>query len=228
MSFHGWSYGAFVLQTLWTASESGTPAQTDSAPASQQTSSSVAVAGRSSGTTESYPGPEQGYAVECADSPNPRNPDDYRALATFAYARSGGAGPNTSWFDEPCSTWQASEAYGYFGPWDRQTTNPVLVVGNTYDPGHSLPGLRPYGQRVGPSPAADGGRLWAHSPSQPEPLRQEVREQLFRQGGAAANRDRLPTEPTALLHQPGVVSRSARLGRAQRILPVCALPYRWS
>ena len=134
MSFHGWSYGAFVLQMLWTASGSGSPTQTNSAPASQPTSSSVAAAGRSSGSTESYPGPEQGYAVECADSPNPRNPDDYRALAAFAYARSGGAGPNTSWFDEPCATWQASDASGYFGPWDRQTANPVLVVGNTYDP----------------------------------------------------------------------------------------------
>jgi pimeloyl-ACP methyl ester carboxylesterase len=133
-SFHGWSYGAFVLQTLWTASGSGSPTHTDSAPASQQASSSMTATRSSTGGTKSYAGPEQAIAIECADSPNPRNPADYRALAAFAYARSGGAGPNTSWFDEPCATWRATDADGYFGPWNRRTANRVLVVGNTYDP----------------------------------------------------------------------------------------------
>jgi pimeloyl-ACP methyl ester carboxylesterase len=133
-SFHGWSYGAFVLQTLWTASGSARPTHTDSAPASQQGTSSVTTARWSIWSTKSYAGPEQAIAIECADSPNPRNPADYRALAAFAYARSGDVGPNTSWPDEPCATWRATDADGYFGPWNRRTANPVLVVGNTYDP----------------------------------------------------------------------------------------------
>jgi pimeloyl-ACP methyl ester carboxylesterase len=133
-SFHGWSYGAFVLQTLWTASGSGSPTHTDSSSASQQASWSVTAARSSPVDSESYAGPEQASAIECADSPNPRNPADYRALAAFAYARSGDVGPNTSWADEACATWQATDADGYFGPWNRRTANPVLVVGNTYDP----------------------------------------------------------------------------------------------
>ena len=39
-----------------------------------------------------------------------------------------------SWFDEPCATWPATDADGYFGPWNRRTANPLLVLGNTYDP----------------------------------------------------------------------------------------------
>jgi pimeloyl-ACP methyl ester carboxylesterase len=142
-SFPGWPYGALVLQTVWTASDSvgGSPVHADSAPGSPRASSSLADARSSTRGAESYAGPagasplpEQGLAIACADSPNPRDPDDYRALAAFAFARSGAAGPNTSWADEPCATWRAIDANGYFGPWNRRTANPVLVVGNTYDP----------------------------------------------------------------------------------------------
>jgi pimeloyl-ACP methyl ester carboxylesterase len=33
-----------------------------------------------------------------------------------------------------CSTWPATDADGYYGPWDRPTARPVLLVGNRYDP----------------------------------------------------------------------------------------------
>ena len=133
-SFHGWAYGAFVLQKVWTASGSGSATHADSARAPLRASSSVTAAGPPTKTIASYAGPEQGYAVECADSPNPKSPADFRALAAFANARAGGAGPNTSWLDEPCATWPATDADGYFGPWNRRTANPLLVLGNTYDP----------------------------------------------------------------------------------------------
>jgi pimeloyl-ACP methyl ester carboxylesterase len=81
-----------------------------------------------------YAGVEQTYAILCADSPNPRDPASYPAQAAFGYARSGGFGPDTAWLSEPCATWPATDAAGYYGPWDRRTANPVLVVGNTYDP----------------------------------------------------------------------------------------------
>jgi pimeloyl-ACP methyl ester carboxylesterase len=81
-----------------------------------------------------YAGVEQTYAILCADSPNPRDPASYPAQAAFGYARSGGFGPDAAWLSEPCATWPATDADGYYGPWDRRTANPVLVVGNTYDP----------------------------------------------------------------------------------------------
>jgi pimeloyl-ACP methyl ester carboxylesterase len=146
--FHGWSYGAFVLQRLWAAStpsKSTPPRHTSTSSVPHHTQPMPVPAPRISsplsigvvsptGATQSYSGPEQMYAVECADSPNPRNLANYRALAAFADARSGPVGPNTSWADEPCATWPATDANGYFGPWNRPTANPILVIGNIYDP----------------------------------------------------------------------------------------------
>jgi pimeloyl-ACP methyl ester carboxylesterase len=43
-------------------------------------------------------------------------------------------GPITSWADEPCASWPAEAAERYVGPWDEPTANPVLVIGNTFDP----------------------------------------------------------------------------------------------
>src|SRR2546430_17602226 len=65
-SFHGWSYGAFVLQTLWTASGSGSPTHTDSAPAPQQTSSPVTPAKSSTGGPQPDAGPPQAFAIDWA------------------------------------------------------------------------------------------------------------------------------------------------------------------
>jgi hypothetical protein len=114
----GWPYAAFALQTLWTAIHSAaSPAHPASPPAAAQA-----------------PGPEQGIAIVCAGSPNPKNPAAYRAEAAFARARSGAAGPDIAWRDEPCAGWRASDAEGYFGPWNHRTAHPLLLVGNTFDP----------------------------------------------------------------------------------------------
>jgi pimeloyl-ACP methyl ester carboxylesterase len=72
-------------------------------------------------------------ALECSDSPNPHDPEVFRALATLSYARAGDIGPSWSWGDEPCASWPARAAARYVGPWNRPTANPVLVIGNTFD-----------------------------------------------------------------------------------------------
>jgi pimeloyl-ACP methyl ester carboxylesterase len=115
----GWAYGAFALQTLWTASHAASPAHTTAA----------APAAQASG-----PLPQWGYSILCADSPNPRNPGDYQAEAAFAQARAGALGLVLAWEDEPCAGWRATDADGYFGPWDHPTAHPLLLIGNTYDP----------------------------------------------------------------------------------------------
>jgi pimeloyl-ACP methyl ester carboxylesterase len=79
--------------------------------------------------------PEQRLAVQCGESPNPRHPDFYRALGAQAYARAGDVGRAWVWaLDEPCASWPATAADRYVGPWDRPTANPVLVIGNLFDP----------------------------------------------------------------------------------------------
>ena len=42
--------------------------------------------------------------------------------------------------DAPCASWPAVAADRYAGPWDRPTANPILVIGNTFDPETPLEG----------------------------------------------------------------------------------------
>lgn len=84
---------------------------------------------------EAYTGPEQQFAVTCSDTPNPRDAASYPGQAAFAFARSGDFGLWRTWAIEPCATWPAMDADRYTGPWNRPTANPILVVGNTTDPG---------------------------------------------------------------------------------------------
>jgi len=112
----GWAYGAFALQTVWKHRAADTPAS------SQAASSAVPLP------------PEQAYMVLCGDSPHPRHPAAYRAEAAYTQARWGATGPDIAWNDEPCAGWRATAADGYFGPWNRRTAHPILLVGNTFDP----------------------------------------------------------------------------------------------
>jgi TAP-like protein len=91
---------------------------------------SVVVGGRD----QEVRGLGAGDRVECSDSPNPRNPAAFRRLAALAFARAGDIGPPGSWNDEACASWPARAADRYSGPWIRRTANPVLVIGDTYDP----------------------------------------------------------------------------------------------
>ncbi|MFJ3922433.1 alpha/beta hydrolase [Streptomyces sp. NPDC090022] len=84
-----------------------------------------------------YLGEEQGTAVFCGDSPNPRDPDAYHALAEAGAARSGDTGRHWVWATAGCAFWPYAEDR-YRGPWNKPTANPVLVVGNTYDPSTPL------------------------------------------------------------------------------------------
>jgi hypothetical protein len=135
----GWTPAAELLQTLWTSRDPTSPLPAPAAAVAARLDSSLWSAGRgpSAGAEARDSGlvQEQQYAVVCAESPNPRHPDVFRALAALAYARAGDAGLYWAWnADEPCASWPATAAARYVGPWDRPTANPILVIGNTLDP----------------------------------------------------------------------------------------------
>jgi pimeloyl-ACP methyl ester carboxylesterase len=78
-------------------------------------------------------GEEQELAVACGEVPSPRA-RAFPRIDAFARRRSGVVGPFWAWDYEPCSTWPVRSAHRYPGPWDHRTANPVLVIGNTFDP----------------------------------------------------------------------------------------------
>ena len=89
---------------------------------------------RSAGVGELQLPEPAGFAVECAESPNPRHPASSWCSMPSPIARAGDIGRAWSGLDEPCASWPATAADRYAGPWDRPTANPILVIGNTFDP----------------------------------------------------------------------------------------------
>jgi pimeloyl-ACP methyl ester carboxylesterase len=118
----GWRENAAKIQAVWLASE-----QAGANAAEPQSANPVEV-------KQKYTGDNQGTSVYCAESPNPRNAWIFPALAEFAADRSGVLGPYYAWNDEQCAQWPAWADERYSGPWDHWTANPILVIGNTYDP----------------------------------------------------------------------------------------------
>jgi len=125
-SLSGWSAQASLLQKLWINVTTGDRdgAATPGLPAAP------AQAGEAN---DPYSGEEQELAISCAESPSPP-PNAFAAINAFAENRSGVVGPYWAWDYEPCATWPVKSTDRYSGPWNRYTANPVLVIGNTFDP----------------------------------------------------------------------------------------------
>jgi pimeloyl-ACP methyl ester carboxylesterase len=125
-SLSGWSSQASLLQRLWinvtTGDRHGAATGGLPAPPGQ--------AGEANGP---YSGQEQELAISCSESPSPPT-QAFAAINAFAERRSGAVGPYWAWDYEPCSTWPVKATDIYSGPWNRYTANPVLVIGNTFDP----------------------------------------------------------------------------------------------
>jgi len=70
-------------------------------------------------------------AVVCADSDNPHS---YSAWSASAAASPGYFGAYWTWVSSLCAEWPLTDADRYQGPFNRTTANPVLVIGNLFDP----------------------------------------------------------------------------------------------
>jgi pimeloyl-ACP methyl ester carboxylesterase len=114
-----WQSNAALLQQLWTVAHGGKPSPSP-APGSGS--------GPGPSGPSYYQGQEQGLAIICADSVNPRNLAAYtKAAAVNTFA------PTQVW--SGCADWPAAAAQDrYTGPWNRWTASTILLIGNTGDP----------------------------------------------------------------------------------------------
>jgi TAP-like protein len=83
-----------------------------------------------------FNGPEAFQSVLCTDGLNPEDAASWPWYAHQAGERAPDFGPLWTWSSAPCAanTWTVRDEDAYLGPFTRRTVNPVLVVGDYFDP----------------------------------------------------------------------------------------------
>jgi len=81
-------------------------------------------------------------SVLCTDGRNPSRASDWATFAARNDSTAPGFGRLWTWASAPCasSTWTVRDEDAYRGPFTRATANPVLVVGNYWDPATNYQG----------------------------------------------------------------------------------------
>ena len=72
--------------------------------------------------------------MACADSDNPHSYSAWSAAGAEADAAFGYFGRIWTWASSICAAWPSSDPDRYMGPFTNHTANPVLVIGNRFDP----------------------------------------------------------------------------------------------
>ena len=84
---------------------------------------------------EDYPNFVEGFpGVACSETHNPRSVRAWSRAARAQDRRYRDLGRPWTWTSRICQPWPGWDRDHYDGPWDRTTANPVLVVGNLFDP----------------------------------------------------------------------------------------------
>lgn len=87
------------------------------------------------GSDRFYPNSPEGFpGVACSDTDNPTSYAAWSAAAADAEANFGYFGRLWTWVSSICAQWPGSQATRYAGPFTAETANPVLIVGNLFDP----------------------------------------------------------------------------------------------
>ena len=87
-------------------------------------------------TPEGYANyPDANAAITCGDTDNPDDPYRYGEVARDLDATTAPyVGSRWAYAGLVCAPWSGRATERHTGPWDSRTRNPVLVVGNRYDP----------------------------------------------------------------------------------------------
>ena len=109
-----------------------------------------------------YPNFVEGFpAVACADSDNPDSYVAWSAAGAASDAAFGYFGRIWTWVSSICADWPLADADRYLGPFDKLTANPVLVVGNRYDPATRYEGAADRRRRSCPTRGCSRSRAGA-------------------------------------------------------------------
>ncbi len=90
-------------------------------------------------------------ALQCADKPAPGvGPSAWPRVIGRLTRISRTSGPvNGWWLWAPCAAWPARSAERYTGPWNADTTSPILVVGTRFDPNTQFANAQRVARRLG-------------------------------------------------------------------------------
>lgn len=114
--------------------------------------------------TTTYPQFEGYQGVICTDTINPTHYEQWGRAADRATAQFPDFGAYWNWPSSICSIWPGQDDDRYLGPWNRTTANPVLVVGNYYDPATPYAGAQA-AARLLPNSRLLSYAGWGHRPS---------------------------------------------------------------
>jgi len=76
----------------------------------------------------------QQFAVMCSDSINPDNHVSWSLAGDISDKNIGVFGRITAWQSSPCAVWQGNDLDRYLGPFNHNTSKPILLVANRFDP----------------------------------------------------------------------------------------------
>jgi pimeloyl-ACP methyl ester carboxylesterase len=105
---------------------------------------------------EGFPG------VACSDSENPSSYQVWSEQGTISEERFGYFGRIWTWISSICAKWPGADAQRYLGLFDHRTSQPVLVIGNFFDPATRYQGAQLVHQLL-PNSALLSLRGWGHT-----------------------------------------------------------------
>jgi pimeloyl-ACP methyl ester carboxylesterase len=108
--------------------------------------------------------PEAFQSVLCTDSRNPGKAENWSRYAATASRTAPGFGQLWTGASAPCAstTWKAKDEDSYKGPFTRRTKNPMLVVGNYWDPATNYSGARKVAKLM-PNSRLLSSDSWGHT-----------------------------------------------------------------
>ncbi|MFY9678523.1 alpha/beta hydrolase [Glutamicibacter protophormiae] len=133
----------------------------------EQKTAAKDLAGKAAATGFAFPyenSPEAYQTVLCTDSRNPSKAENWSRYADNAGKSAPGFGQLWTWISAPCAsaTWKAKDEDTYKGPFTKRTVNPMLVVGNFWDPATNYSGAQKVSKLM-PNSRLLSSNSWGHT-----------------------------------------------------------------